>query len=84
MAIALVWFVLGCVWWTLILGSLTVVGLRARKGRRARAVAVLAAAEGVLIWGTSFIPAIGMWIYTPVLFVGLTPVVAMLYLVNAV
>ncbi|MEM7309794.1 MAG: hypothetical protein AAF682_24170 [Planctomycetota bacterium] len=73
MVIGLLWLFLGVAWWALAVGSLIYVGRRAPHGRRLPAVAGLAAAEGAFVWGTSFVPLIAIWVWTPMTFVAVFP-----------
>jgi uncharacterized membrane protein len=75
MGIAIVWLVLGLFWWSVIVGSLVLFGSLFDGKRRRVAVASLALVELGLVWASSLIPTVGMWIYIPTLFVAMLPFV---------
>ncbi len=73
MAIGVVWLLLGLFYWIAILIGALLVFVAAPKGRRALRVAAYFAIVGLTVASSALIPAIGVWIWGPVLFVAAIP-----------
>ena len=77
MAIGIVWFFLGLLWWGAILAGAWGVYATYPRGRRAAPVAVYFAGIGTVVGSTALIPTVGTWVWFPIYFVLLAPLAAL-------
>ena len=77
MAIGIVWFLVGLLWWGAILvGAFGVYSCYPR-GRRAGRVVVCFASATVVVASTALLPSVGAGVWVPIFFVLSLPVVAL-------
>ena len=74
MAIGVVWLVVGLLWWGAILAGACAAFVSRPKGRRARFVAGYFAVVGGLVGSTALFPTVAVWVWLPIFFVLLIPV----------
>ncbi|MSR62924.1 MAG: hypothetical protein EXS08_10820 [Planctomycetes bacterium] len=82
MAVGVIWLLLGLFYWAAILIGAWVVFVGAPKGSRALREAAYFGTVGLTIASTALVPAIGVWVWLPVLFVAAYPFLALKELLN--